>query len=264
MAGFDVATLKRPRWILAIVVGALLGLLFIRLGMWQLDRLDERRVRNSEIESRWVAEPEAFGDLVARNGLDPDALNHRAAAVSGTFRADLEFVSVGRTVGDTTGVLVLTPLELEDGSLVVVVRGIVPPGTPAPPAEGYGPPEGEVVVVGRLDDGEEPLRIGEPDPEGGVLTSLSRVDLAYIDRWVEGEVLPVSLVLEDQTPANPASTPIPLPREELTEGSHLGYAIQWFAFAAIVLGGVAFLVWRAGTKDDAPRATADDTTASVS
>ena len=113
--------------------------------------------------------------------------------------------------------------------------------------------------LGRLDDGEEPLRIGEPEPEGGVLSSLSRVDLAYVDRWIDGEVLPVSLVLEDQTPANPVGTPITLPREELTEGSHLGYAIQWFAFAAIVVGGVAFLVWRAGTKDDDAAAAIDHT-----
>jgi surfeit locus 1 family protein len=133
---------------------------------------------------------------------------------------------------------------------MVVVRGIVPGGTAGPPAEGFETPEGRVEVVGTLDDGEEPLRIGEPDPENGILTSLSRVDLEYIDRWTEGDVLPVSLTLVAQEPDNPNGDPIPIPPEELTEGSHLGYAIQWFGFAVIVLIGVGFLVWRAGSKSE--------------
>jgi cytochrome oxidase assembly protein ShyY1 len=231
-----------------MVVGTLLTLLFVRLAIWQLDRLEERRDRNAAIEATMDAPPEAFGDLVARYGLDPDALDHRQTIVSGTYRTDLEFFSVGRTVDDVTGTLVLTPLELADGRLMIVARGIVPAGTSGPPAEGYEPPAGQVVVTGRLDDGEEPLRIGEPDPDGGVLTSLSRVDLAYIDRWIAGDVLPVSLVMVEQAPESAGSSPIVIPPEELTEGSHLGYAVQWFGFAIVVLVGVSFLIWRAGTR----------------
>jgi cytochrome oxidase assembly protein ShyY1 len=250
VAGFDTSTLKKPRWILALVVGALLALLFARLGIWQLDRLDERRARNAITEERSAADPESFDDLVVRYGLDAEALNLRSATVLGDYREDLEFFSIGRTVGDLTGTLVVTPLELDDGTLMVVVRGIVPSGTAGQPAEGFETPEGRVEVVGTLDDGEEPLRIGEPDPENGILTSLSRVDLEYIDRWTEGDVLPVSLTLVAQEPDNPNGDPIPIPPEELTEGSHLGYAIQWFGFAIIVLIGVGFLVWRAGSKSE--------------
>ena len=248
MATFDASVLKQPRWILAAVVAIGITLLFIRLGFWQLDRLDERRDRNAVIEQRAAGEPEAFDDLLARYGLDAEDLNFRAASVTGTYRTDLEFFSVGRTVGDLTGTLVLTPLELTDGSLLVVARGVIPGDTPGPPAQGYEPPAGDVVVVGRLDDGEEPLRIGEPDPDDGVLRSLSRVDLAYIDRWIAGDVLPVSLVLVDQVPENAGGSPIPLPPEELTEGSHLGYAVQWFGFAIVVLLGVTYLIWRAGRR----------------
>lgn len=248
MATFDASVLKQPRWILAALIALGITVLFIRLGFWQLDRLEERRERNAVIEQRAVGEPEAFEDLLARHGLDAQALNFRAASAAGVYRTDLEFFSVGRTVGDLTGTLVLTPLELEDGSLLVVVRGVIPGDTPGPPAEGFEPPPGDVVVVGRLDDGEEPLRIGEPDPDDGVLTSLSRVDLAFIDRWVPGDVLPVSLVLAGQEPENASGTPIPLPPEELTEGSHLGYAVQWFGFALVVLLGVTYLIWRAGRR----------------
>lgn len=232
-----------------MVVGAILAMMFIRLGLWQLSRLEERRESNATIEARSTDQPRALEALIGQIGMDPAELAYRQAFASGVYRTDLEFFSIGRTYDDVSGTLVATPLELVDGSLLIVVRGLVPSEVDGPPAAGYEPPSGEVSVVGRLDDGEEPTRLGEPDPEGGALTSLSRLDLEYIDTWIEGDVLPISLLLDEQMPASdPAPTPVP--PDELTEGSHLGYAIQWFAFAATVIVGVAILVRRAGTTSD--------------
>ena len=250
MATFDRSVLRKPRWILALVVALGLAGLFVRLGIWQLDRLDERRASNALIESRMESAPRPLDDLVDEYGSDPSDLIHRTATVRGTFRTDLEFISVGRTFGPAVGTLVLTPLELDDGSLLVVARGLVPPGEAGPPAAGHPPPEGAVTVTGRIDDGEEPLRIGEPDPDGGVLTSLSRVDLDYIDEWIPGDVLDISLLLDEMSPPEPAGQPVRVPPEELSEGSHLGYAVQWFGFAVIAVVGVGFLIYRAGTRPD--------------
>jgi surfeit locus 1 family protein len=80
----------------------------------------------------------------------------------------------------------------------------------------------------------------------GQLERLSRIDLAFIDRWVEGDVLPFSLLLDMQRPAGPAMSPVPVPSEELTEGSHLGYAVQWFAFAVTAILGLGALLLKAG------------------
>ena len=226
MATFDRSVLRNPRWILAIVVALALAGLFVRLGVWQLDRLDERRASNALIEERTAGAPVPLDQLVARHGDDPADLVYRQAIVEGVYRPDLEFVSVGRTYGDARGTLVLTPFELPDGSLLVVARGVVPPELAGPPAEQHPPPSGAVVLTGRIDDGEEPLRIGEPDPDDGVLVSLSRVDLAYIDRWIAADVLPISLLLDASDPSAPSEQPARIPSEELTEGSHLGYAVQ--------------------------------------
>ena len=249
MAQFDASVLKQPRWILAIVVGVVLALSFIRLGIWQLDRLDERRASNAVIEDRRSGVERPIEGLIGQYGLEPTDLIDRAAVVEGTYRTDLEFFSVGRTYGDLSGTLVATPLELADGSLLVVVRGIVPPDTAGPPAEGFEPPSGLVVARGIVEDGEEPPRITEPEPAEGVLSSISRLDLEFIDAWIDGDVLPVSMTLVSQEPANADRTPVPVPAAELTEGSHLGYAVQWFAFALIVVVGVGYLIWRAGSAD---------------
>ncbi|MCL1594747.1 MAG: SURF1 family protein [Actinomycetia bacterium] len=243
------STLKEPRWILAIIIALVLTAMFVRLGSWQLERLDERKASNVLVEARSFDDPRPLEALIGQYGEGADALIHRQAIVTGRYRLNDEFFSVGRTYDDLSGTMVMTPLELDDGSTMIVVRGLVPPGTDGPPAIGYAPPAGTVTLVGRLDDGEEPLRIGEPDPDDGVLRSLSRVDLAYINTWLDGDVLPVSLTLTMQAPQNVGDTPFPIPPDELTEGRHLGYAVQWFAFALIVLFGVAMLVWKAGTSD---------------
>ncbi|MEN8238539.1 MAG: SURF1 family protein [Actinomycetota bacterium] len=248
MASFDTATLRKPRWILAIVVGIFFAAVFVRLGFWQLSRLEERRAYNETVVARIDSEPRPLEGLVGQFGTDPDDLIDRTAVVTGRYINGDEFYSVGRNYDGLTGTLVMTPLELDDGSILIVVRGLVPVGTPGPPAVGYETPLGIVTLTGRLDDGEEPLRIGEPPPDDGVLTELSRIDLAYIDTWLNGDVLPIDLVLEDQVPANAGESPIPVPAEELNEGSHLGYAVQWFAFGVIAVAGTIALVRRAGSE----------------
>ncbi|MCL1586785.1 MAG: SURF1 family protein [Actinomycetia bacterium] len=256
MATFDTATLRKPRWILAVVFGLFLGAVFVWLGLWQLSRLAERQDYNASVAERIDGEPRSLAALVGQFGTDPDDLVDRNAVVTGRYIGADEFFSVGRNYDGLTGTLVMTPLELDDGSIMIVVRGLVPVGTPGPPAAGYETPDGTVTLTGLIDDGEEPLRLGEPAPDDGVLSQISRVDLDYIDTWYDGEVLSIDLVLENQIPPNPGKSLIPVPRSELTEGRHLGYAVQWFAFAVIAVVGITALVWRAGTErttDEASR-----------
>ncbi len=232
-----------------VLAGIVLAVVFVRLGLWQLSRLEERRAYNATIAARDEGEARPLAGLIGQYGRDSAALTDRRAIVTGRYLGEDEFFSIGRNYDGLTGNLVLTPLELDDGSILIVVRGLVPVGTPGPPAAGYEPPVGAVTLVGRIDDGEEPLRIGEPDPQDGVLTQVSRVDLGYIDAWYAGDVLPIDLVLERQTPSGPGESPIPVPRAELTEGRHLGYAVQWFAFACIAVLGAAAMVRKAGIRE---------------
>ncbi len=201
------------------------------------------------IETR-LAEPSLpLLGILDQYGADVEAIVHRRATAKGEFRKDAEFFSIGRTYGALTGTLVATPFDLEDGSVLIVVRGLVPPGTPGPPAEDYEPESGPMVIEGVLLAGEQPTPLGEPDLEDGVLMSLSRVDLALINESVEGEVLPVSMVLGTTSVPNPNETPVAIPEQILTEGRHLGYAVQWFGFALIVVFGVGALVYKAGSSE---------------
>ncbi len=231
-----------------IVVSFAFAAIFVYLGSWQLDRLAQRQERNATIASRIDEPARPLQTLRSELSDDPDQLAFRHTTAIGTYRPDDEFISIGRIYGRTAGTLVATPLDLEGGSVLIVIRGIVPGQTEGPPAVGYGVPTTPLVVEGRIATGEESSRIGEPDPPSGHLEELSRLDLAFIDSWVEGDVLPFMLLLDDQIPESEAA-PITIPNEELTEGSHLGYAVQWFAFAVIAVVGLGFLLYRAGRVD---------------
>jgi surfeit locus 1 family protein len=256
---FDKSVLSQPRWIAAIVVGLVVSLLFVRLGIWQLDRLEERRTENQVIETRRGEPPRPLVGILGQYGTDTDAMIHRRAIARGTFRTDAEFFSIGRTYDSLSGTLVATPFDLEDGSVLIVVRGLVPPGTSGPPAQGYEAAAGPMVIEGVLQDGEQATAITEPVPEDGVLVSLSRLNLEFIDEYIQGDVLPVSLMLDGWTKPYPNLAPTPIPEQELTEGRHLGYAIQWFAFALIVAVGVGALVYRAGTAESTTGIDPDQT-----
>jgi cytochrome oxidase assembly protein ShyY1 len=244
---YDLSTLRQPRWILATAVGLGFAVLFVFLGLWQLERLDEREVRNAAIAARSDEPVRPLAALIADHGSEDSKLAHRRSSVVGVYRADEEFLSVGRVYGDVVGTLVVTPLDLEGGGVLMVVRGVAPSGVSGPPAVGFEVPRGLVALEGLIGEGEEPLRIGESDPPTGTIESLSRVDLTYIDTWVSGDVLPFTLLLDSQSPPS-AAEPIRIPPQELSDGSHLGYAIQWFAFAVIAVVGLVALLRRATKK----------------
>jgi surfeit locus 1 family protein len=241
------------------VIGLLITVLFIRLGIWQLDRLEERREQNATVVDRMAEPPRPLVGILGQHGDDADAMAYRHVFAEGEFRIVDEFFSIGRTYDDLSGTLVATPFDLDDGAVLIVVRGLVPLGTTGPPAKGYEPASSRMIIEGPLQPGEQATAIGESPPSDGQLTSLSRLDLDYIDEWVEGDVLPVLMYMDRWSVPYPENAPEPIPQPELTEGSHLGYAVQWFSFALIVLVGVALLVYREGIDDAASENERDRT-----
>ena len=144
-----------------------------------------------------------------------------------------ETEEVGRALNEEPGHLVVTPLILDDGSAVLVIRGWIPFEMQRPPVRQAAPPSGPVSVKGYLvpDEGD-----GRIVPEDGVIRTL---DVRGIASALPYEVAALPIQLKAQSPPQPGDLPRPYPLPELSEGPHFSYAIQWFAFATIALiGGV--------------------------
>lgn len=197
----------------------------VRLGIWQLDRLDEVRTNNDRIRAGLGAAP-----VVLDEAPGPGAAYRRATA-TGSYDPDGEVVLFGRSLNGRSGDHLLTPLRFTDGSAVLVDRGWVPAG------ERSRAPAGVVRALGFLLPAES---VAGVPPAAGRVTA---VDPVGIERALSYELAPVYLLLQQQSPSPPGfPTPAALP--ELSEGPHLGYAIQWFSFAAVALIGGTVLAAR--------------------
>lgn len=226
---------RRPIWLLGHVVALAAVLAFARLGIWQLDRLDEKRDRNRVIAER------ADGPAVDIDDVDVSQAEFQHTRAMGRFDTADEVLIRNRSYRGTLGANVVTPLVLRGSDAVLVNRGWIPLDT-KPPA----PPEGEVTVKGLLLASQR-RGIGPGDADDGRLAVLNRVDVARIDEQSALDLFPLYLSLV--TPEPEGDYPIPLDPPVRDEGPHRSYAIQWFLFTGIVLIGYPILLRRRTQAD---------------
>lgn len=227
------------KWILTTLIVFAGTALCARLGIWQLDRLDQRRMANAHFESvRAMPTLELAGATTE----DLTAQEYRAVTARGVYDFEHQVALRNRDHDGVLGYHLLTPLVLGDGTAVLVERGFIPAEGNAAPADWrkYDQP-GEVAVSGILHLGQtEPGFGAAADP--ALASGQTRLDfwiIVNLDRIAEQlpyPLLPV-FIQPDMDP-NDDEPPIAYQYQyEVTEGPHLGYAGQWFTFAALLFFG---------------------------
>lgn len=230
----------RPRAPLFFALTVVAALVFVRLGIWQVSRLAERRAVNARALAARELPPVTLDDPARAAQVPAGGLDNRRVRVTGRYDHAAEIVLRGQTQGGVPGVRLVTPLKpLLGDSVILVQRGYVTSGDartidPVPLAE-----EGVRVVEGmafRLPDSAA----GDPLEQDGRLT-WRRVDLRALRERLP---YPVADYFILQAP----DTALPrLPRRDtppaLDDGAHLSYAVQWFSFAvtALVVGALVGL-----------------------
>jgi len=246
----DWSVLVRPGTLAAHVVVAAAVVTCVALGQWQLERLAVVRANNELLAQRSVAEPVDLLDLLATTAPVPGdpssiaAVEFRRVVATGVLRRDEELLHRNRSLGGRQGFHVVTPLELDDGTVVLVVRGWVPATLSVPPVAEAAAPEGRVSVVGLIERSVAQPRFGARDPGSGTLERVFHLDTARLDAQVAGELRDVVVRAEAGSPGvgvGPTALPAALGPPELSEGNHRSYAVQWFVFALVAL--VAHGAW---------------------
>jgi cytochrome oxidase assembly protein ShyY1 len=223
-----------------MIAVVILATICVLLGRWQLGRLEERRAHNALVSANATAPARPVADVLAVDQPPRAQDEWSRVIVRGTYDARHQILVRYRQLDGEPGFNVLTPLLQSDRTAVLVNRGWIArssaggePATPPPP------PRGEVEVVGRVRL-SEPADPGEGRPRDGQVRVIAVDQIAAIlpypvlDGYVE-------LVTERPEGPNPDTQPRPVPAPELSEGPHLAYAIQWFIFAAIAIGGLGYL-----------------------
>ncbi len=236
--------MHRPRlalWPTVFLIPALA--LLITLGIWQLQRLDEKTALITRIESGLAADPAPL----PRSIVDPEAWDYRRVTLDGTFLHDRELYLVGRTRRGQPGLHVVTPLRRDGpGSQAILVnRGWVPldrrdratrsEGLPAGPQTLSGiarlPPERGWMQPDNDPQANEWYWLDIPAMAEAAATG--PVPVLIVEAEAVGEALPIG-----------GQTRLDIPN------NHLQYAITWFSFAVVLL--VIYVLYHRRPIDHGP------------
>jgi len=227
-----------------VALAAVLGALFVRLGVWQLSRLGERRASNRAIAGQLLMDPAPYAAVAAA----PDPVNRRAR-IEGTPDYASEFVVTGRSRNGSPGVHIFTPLRVAGNDTAILVnRGWT-----------YSPDAASVELPRWTEERTSFSGYIQALPSGTMANVRGRglrpLTEDGVRRLVSYPVRRLYLVSQDSAGEN---APVRLPPPALDEGPHLSYAIQWFAFAVIALVGTFAVIRR--SRDGARSALVERST----
>jgi len=230
-------------WILTTLLVVAGSAVCIRLGIWQLDRLEQRRVFNTQVETMHDAAPLDLNTGVPEN---ISTMEWRAVTVSGEYDFENQVALRNQYDHDLLGYHLITPLHF-NGTTVLVDRGWIPADGNSVPADWRKYDEdGTVTLTGQIRLGhDKPAFGGVPDPafssEQPRLDLWSNLNVARIAEQIPYPILTV--YVQPNADEADVTPPIPFqPSLDLSEGSHFGYALQWFSFASILFFGYPFFL----------------------
>ncbi len=233
--------------VIATVAGVAAAL---SLGAWQLDRADQKKTMQRAIDERGQDAPLATAALPSADQPPPSGLEHRRAVLTGEWETAHTVYLDNRVMDGRAGFYVVTPLKLTGRhDAILVQRGWGPRN--AAQREALPPistPTGEVRIEGRLAASVSKAYALGRDAETGPIRQ--NVDLAGLQAETGLRLLPLVLLqTEPELAAPTVGAPAAVPAAEAADGlhrhwpppavdihKHYGYAFQWFALAALILG----------------------------
>jgi surfeit locus 1 family protein len=200
------------------------------LGIWQVNRLQERRSANAAA----LAARAALPVVLSAGSPATSAIAGRRVQAAGHYAHGYDIVIRGRQYRGVPGVEIVSPLLLEGDSMAVLVnRGFVP----SPDAFSADPDTLRETGAVRVEGIALPIDSGGGFPlRHGERTTWARLDLKPLAAALPYPIHPVYIRLAPDTTRR--RFPRPLDPPLLDDGPHLSYAIQWFAFSilAVVFG----------------------------
>lgn len=249
---------SREWWWTTLLVAAALAVM-IRLGMWQLDRLAQRRAFNAHLQAVQAMPPLVLNADALAQPLE--TMEYRAVTVTGVYDVDRQVALRNQVWYGRPGYALFTPLKIAGTDVAVLVnRGWAPESGYTASGEAMYPQPGLVTLTGviRLSQAEPDFGgRGDPTPRPGeFLRVWNLANVTAIAAQLPYSILPVYIQRGPDASLPPdvntwtdEHLPFPaLPDVEITEGPHLGYAIQWFTFAGILAVGYVVFLARASKE----------------
>jgi surfeit locus 1 family protein len=228
-----IATNLRRR--IVVLLAALVGVaVTARLGLWQLDRAQQKQEMQSTLDARRALPPLQGRDL-ENDPARAAAQHHRQVRLQGRWLAERTLFLDNRPMQGRVGFIVITPLALDGAGHVAVQRGWVArdalertrlPEVPTP--------HGMVTIEGSV--AAPPSRLFDFEGSATAGPIRQNLDLDDYARETGLALLPVSILQADdsQHRGDGLLRHWPLPAAGVHK--NYGYAVQWFALAALITG----------------------------
>ena len=257
---------RAGRWTIYVSLAIVFAIACAFLSNWQFTRNEERSADLALIEANYDAEPVPLASVLSgTTDFDPET-EWLPVVLTGRYLPEDQLLARNRPHGGTSAFEVLTPFQLDDGRVMIVNRGWVPPASDSSdPAPVPAPPAGEVSVTVRLRPGEPAPVSGRGAPEGQVPV----IDLPAIAEVTGPATVTAAYGLMVSEDPAPAERPAALASPAEDPGPYLSYAIQWILFAVMGFVFIGYVIKTeiaqrrddraaseegTGTSDAAPRA----------
>lgn len=214
------------RYLFPLLLGVVGVSILMSLGVWQMRRMEEKRVYLADMEARIAAAPIALPDQP-----EEERDKFRAVAVEGRFTGEFVEVLAGQR-GASPGVLVIEAFELPGGRRILVQRGFIEDDRRDVPR-----PAMAARVEGNLHWPQDADSFTPPPDEKTGLWFARDVPAMAAKLHTEATLIVAA------KPVGDGITPVPVDTSAIPN-NHWGYAIQWFLLAVTWAGMTAFLLWR--------------------
>ena len=220
----------KPGFTITLLTAAAV-MVFLALGNWQLRRAAEKQAL-LDLQTRQLQLPPIRlqgGESLARLG------RYRRVVVTGTWDPEHQFLLDGRIHQGRAGYEVLTPLQLDGDGVILVNRGWVPASGDRYRLPPVTVTKRRVTVRGRVDRfpqaGMDLPGMRQPTPGWPAVVQIlePRIAAARLGKTVADYQIKMDPDLPDGYRRD-------WRLEHVRPQRHIGYAIQWFSFAAIALG----------------------------
>lgn len=214
-----------------MVLTAIFSVLFVFLGLWQLDRAEQKTaVLQKVLERSRIAPLESLD-----SNTNIDSLIWRKAVLAGSFVPTHTFLLDNQVVKGMTGYFAYSPFVLDSNITVLVNRGWLKAGARRDQIPQFITPQGRLQISGKIKAPPKTGRLLAENTDEIVSAKVYRLqhlDPEKLNKKYGLKLLPYVIRLDSESPAGferawtePASG----------KEKHLGYAFQWFAMTAALL-----------------------------
>ncbi|MER7560464.1 SURF1 family cytochrome oxidase biogenesis protein [Nocardioides sp. NPDC126508] len=226
------------------------------LGEWQFDRLADRKASNQIVRTNEHADAAPVHDVLGTGDKVAEKDEWRRVTATGTYAIDDTIIWRYRTPDKESGVDIVVPLVLDDGTAVLVDRGWVQTESQEKFDDVPAPPAGEVTISGwvRADGTGDSTHVAKVDGYHATRALSS----AQVAKAVDEPLLTGWLVLDTESP-EPATQLRKADLPELDNGPHFFYGLQWWFFGILAIAGFFYLMYdeRRTQRRDEPTAGED-------